>query len=66
MNFKIRYTNKEITPWSGMILIKRMIDKMGFRDVIKSCPSLPESGSNRGYSSVDILETFSEYLVRSQ
>ncbi|MCR6641775.1 MAG: IS1380 family transposase [Sporocytophaga sp.] len=58
MNFKIRYTNKEITPWSGMILIKRMIDKMGFRDVIKSCPSLPESGSNRGYSSVDILETF--------
>jgi hypothetical protein len=58
MDFKISYTNKEITPWSGMIFLKRMTDKMGFRDVIKTCPSLPKSGSNRGYSAVDILETF--------
>lgn len=58
MDFKISYTNKEITPWSGMVFLKRMTDKMGFRDVINSCPLLPQSGSNRGYSPVAILETF--------
>jgi len=58
MNFKISYTNKEITPWTGMVFLKRMMDKMGVREVIKSCPLLPQSGSNRGYSQIAILETF--------
>ena len=58
MDFKISYSNKEITPWSGMIFLKRMIDKMGFRNMVETCEKLPKSGSNRGYSSVDIIETF--------
>ncbi len=58
MDFKISYTNKEITPWSGMVFLKRMTDKMGLREVIKSCESLPKPGSNRGYTAVEILETF--------
>lgn len=58
MNFKISYTNKEITPWSGMVFLKRMTDNMGLRNTINSCENLPKSGSNRGYSAVEILETF--------
>jgi hypothetical protein len=58
MDFKISYTNKEITPWSGMIFLRRITDKMGFRNMVESCEKLPKPGSNRGYSAVDILETF--------
>lgn len=58
MDFKISYTNKEITPWSGMVFLKKMLDKMGFRNMVESCKKLPKPGSNRGYSAVDIIETF--------
>jgi hypothetical protein len=58
MEFKISYSNKEITPWSGMVFLKKMLTKMDFRSQILSCPDLPKPGSNRGYSSVEIIESF--------
>nr|HQG67901.1 transposase [Paludibacteraceae bacterium] len=58
MNFDISFTNKEITPWGGMIFLKQMLEKIGFRDLITSNPDLPVSGSNRGYKTSTIIEGF--------
>lgn len=30
MDFSRRFSDKEITPWAGMAIMKRMLDDMGF------------------------------------
>ena len=58
MELKIAFTDKEITPWGGMVLLKNMLDQIDFKKVISNCPQLPKPGSNRGYSPVQIIESF--------
>lgn len=58
MELKIAFTDKEITPWGGMGLLKNMLDQIGFAEVVDACPSLPGPGSNRGYSPSTIIEAF--------
>jgi len=58
MEFDISYTSKEITPWGGMVFLKQMLQKIGFREVIDSNLHLPQSGSNRGYKTSTIIEGF--------
>lgn len=58
MDLKLEFTNKEITPWGGMALMKRMLDGIGFREVLEGCAALPQPGSNRGYKPADIIESF--------
>jgi len=31
MNFELSFTNKEITPWGGMVFLKQILDKIDFR-----------------------------------
>jgi len=57
MDFKIEYIDKEITPWSGLILMKKMVDKMGFDQLLAQC-NLPQPGSNRGYSPEQLIKQF--------
>jgi hypothetical protein len=58
MEFDISYTSKEITPWGGIVFLKQMLQKTGFRELIEANPDLPESKSNRGYKASTILEGF--------
>lgn len=58
MEFDISYTNKEITPWGGMLFLKQMLGKIGFRELVEQNPDLPQSGSNRGYKTSTIIEGF--------
>ena len=58
MKFDLSFTNKEITPWGGMVFLKQMMDKMGFRSQIESCDDLPTQDSNRGHKVSTILESF--------
>jgi hypothetical protein len=58
MKFELSFTNQEITPWGGMVFLKQMLGKIGFRDTINSCTSLPVQASNRGHSIAVILESF--------
>ena len=58
MEFDIAYTSKEITPWGGMVFMKQMLQNIGFRDLIENNPDLPVSGSNRGYKTPVIIESF--------
>jgi hypothetical protein len=58
MEFDISYTSKEITPWGGMVFLKQMLQKIGFRELIDKNEDLPQSGSNRGYNTATIIESF--------
>jgi hypothetical protein len=58
MKFELSFTNKEITPWGGMVFLKQMLDKIGFREQIKNCSFLPTSQSNNSYKKEVLLESF--------
>ena len=58
MEFDISYTSKEITPWGGMVFLKQMLQKIGFRELIENNTDLPVSKSNRGYKTSTIIECF--------
>jgi hypothetical protein len=54
---KFEFTDKEITPWGGIALLQKMMDKMSFCEVLKDAP-LPAQGSNRGYDPVQLIVQF--------
>jgi len=56
--FDISYTSKVITPWGGMVFLKQMLQKIGFREQIANCEDLPQPGSNRGHKVTTIIEAF--------
>lgn len=58
MEFDISYTSKVITPWGGMVFLKQMLQKIGFRELIEDSPDLPVSSSKRGYKTSTIIEGF--------
>lgn len=43
MEFDISYTSKEITPWGGMVFLKQMLQKTGFRELIDQNTDLTEA-----------------------
>lgn len=57
VNLPIAYSDKQVTPYGGMSLMKRFIDQTGIREFLKSI-DLPTPGSNRGYSPEHIVESF--------
>jgi hypothetical protein len=57
MDFELRFTDKEITAWGGMAMIKRMLDHLGFDQALIQA-QLPEPGSNRGYAPAQLITQF--------
>jgi hypothetical protein len=57
MNLELRFTDKEITAWGGMALMKRMLDHLGFTPALKAA-QLPPPGSNRGYAPEQLITQF--------
>jgi hypothetical protein len=57
MDFKLQFTDKEITPWGGMALLKRMLDYLGFETALRQS-GLPLPNSNRGYAPEQLLMQF--------
>ena len=51
------YSNKQVTAFGGLILVKRFIDRTGIREFLMT-QDLPEPGSNAGYSPIHIIEAF--------
>jgi hypothetical protein len=58
MDITYKYTNKEVTPWGGMVFLKQFLDKIGFSKQVSNCTDLPQPGSNRGYNLSVLLESF--------
>ena len=54
---KISFTDKEITPWGGMILMKNFMEKSGIIPILNSL-ALPVQGSNRGYNPIQLIISF--------
>lgn len=57
MDLKIAFTDKEITPWSGMVFMKKLLDQTGILSRLISY-DLPEQGSNRGHNPIQLLTCF--------
>ena len=57
MDVDLRFTDKEITAWGGMAIMKRMLDHLGF-DAALSAAGLPQPGSNRGYRPEQLITQF--------
>jgi len=57
MNLKIDFTDKEITPWGGIVFLKRMLDKIEFAKILSEL-DIPKPGSNRGYSGTQLVISF--------
>ncbi|MCP4456678.1 MAG: hypothetical protein GY816_01420 [Cytophagales bacterium] len=47
VNLSIVYSDKQVTPFGGMSLMKRFLDQTGIRSYLSQL-SLPASGSNGG------------------
>lgn len=53
------YTDKNISPWGGLRLIEETYRRSGLKGYLRDgCDALPAPGSNRGYSSIDLIEGF--------
>lgn len=57
MEFDLRFTDKEITAWGGLGLMKRILDRLGF-DAALANAGLPQPGSNRGYRPEQLITQF--------
>ena len=53
-DFSLAFTDKEITPWSGLALLKRLGARLGFFEHLREI-GLPEPGSNRGYQPEQLI-----------
>ena len=56
-DFELSFSDKNITPWGGMSLMKRMLDRMGFAAALEGC-GLPTPASNRGYAPTQLILQF--------
>jgi hypothetical protein len=54
---KIEFTDKEITPWGGISLLRQILDRINITEVLSNAP-LPEQGSNRGYNPEQLILNF--------
>ena len=57
MEFELRFSDKEITAWGGMGIMKRMLDHLGLESALVAC-ALPQPGSNRGYRPEQLIIQF--------
>ena len=57
MELKIEFTDKEITPWGGMILMKKLIEKTKINELLERL-ELPVQNSNRGYNPIQLINNF--------
>jgi len=57
MDVRIAFTDKEITPWGGMSLMKKLMEKTRISEVLERL-SLPRQGSNRGTNPIQLILSF--------
>ena len=53
-NCDIKFVNKEITPFGGLSLFFKMLEKCHFEEHVIQC-GIPLQGSNRGYKPIQLI-----------
>ena len=56
VNLPIEYSDKPVTPFGGMALMKRFIDKVSIIPKLSDL-DLPKPGFTRGYTSEELIES---------
>jgi Transposase DDE domain group 1 len=56
-DFELHYSDKSVSPWGGMALMKNVLDKTGIKGKMQEL-DLPKPGSNRGFKPEEIMEAF--------
>ena len=56
-DLELGFCDKNITPFGGMVLMKKMMDHLGFPSLLKSL-TLPQPRSNRGYDPTQLMIQF--------
>ncbi len=56
-NIRYELVEKPVSAWGGMCLMKELVDKTGIREFLGTL-ALPTPQSNRGYSPLQIIESF--------
>lgn len=51
------YTDKQVTPWGGLLLVKEFYERIGMDEQLRGLP-LIEKGSGRGIDHHEIIESF--------
>jgi len=54
---QVKFTDKKISAWGGMKLMKDLTDKLGIKEFMRTL-DLPKKGSNRSYDALQIIECF--------
>jgi hypothetical protein len=57
MSLKIDFTDKEISPWGGIVLLKKLLDKTKINEAMQAI-DLPQQKSNRGYDPIQLINSF--------
>lgn len=57
MDLKLAFTDKEITPWSGMVFMKKLLDKSRILSQLMKT-GLPAQNSNRGFDPIQLITCF--------
>jgi hypothetical protein len=57
VDLKIEYSDKKVTPFGGMVLMKKFLDNLGVIENLKEL-DLPLEGSNRAYKSSESVASF--------
>ena len=55
--FSVSFSDREVTAWGGLALIKRMLERIEFRQAVSGW-GLPAPRSNRGYAPLQLIEPF--------
>jgi len=55
--FSVSFSDREVTAWGGLALLKRLLDTLEFREALGQW-SLPGPGSHRGYAPAQLIEQF--------
>lgn len=56
-DYKLEYSDKDVTAWGGMHAMKEMMQKIKLDNMFADL-DLPQPGSNRGYQPKDVIEAF--------
>lgn len=55
--YTVGFSNKEVTAWGGIALMKQMLDQLQFQEAFSQF-GIPEPLSNRGYAPRQLIEQF--------
>ena len=58
VNLRVRFTDKPITGWGGLVVISRWFSKVGVKEVVEETFGAFEPGSNRGYKPWELIISF--------